>query len=87
MLSDAEIRERLAALSAIKVHPRDEQANLATIARIERLYEERLDQRPMLHDWLARFTAVVEGQDRVRIERDRAELERALDQLEAQGFD
>ena len=41
----------------------------------------------MLHDWLARFTAVVEGQDRVRIERDRAELERALDQLEAQGFD
>ena len=87
VLSDAEIRERLAALSAIKVHPRDEQANLATIARIERLYEERLDQRPMLHDWLARFTAVVEGQDRVRIERDRAELERALDQLEAQGFD
>ena len=87
VLSEAELRERLAALSAIKVHPREDQANLATIARIERLYEERLDQRGLLQDWLARFMAVVEGQDRVRIERERAELSQALDQLEAQGID
>ena len=45
VLGDAEIRERLASLSALKVHPREDQANLATIARIERLYEERLDLR------------------------------------------
>ena len=87
VLSDAEIRERLASLSALKVHPREDQANLAAIARIERLYEERLDQRHMLQDWLARFMAVLESQDRVRIERDRGELARALDQLEAQGLD
>lgn len=87
VLGEAELRERLAALSAIKVHPREDQANLATIARIERLYEERLDQRGLLQDWLARFIAVVEGQDRVRIERERLELSQALDQLEAQGFD
>ena len=87
VLSDAEIRERLASLSALKVHPREDQANLAAIARIERLYEERLDQRHMLQDWLARFMAVLESQDRARIERDRAELSRALDQVEAQGID
>ncbi len=87
VLSDAEIRERLASLSALKVHPREDQANLATIARIERLYEERLDQRGMLQDWLARFMAVLESQDRARIERERAELSRALDELEAQGLD
>ena len=58
-----------------------------TIARIERLYEERLDQRSLLQDWLARFTGVLESQDRARIERERGELSRALDQIEARGFD
>ncbi|HSD18177.1 MAG TPA: molecular chaperone HscC [Thermomonas sp.] len=87
VLGEAEIRERLASLSALKVHPREDQANLAAIARIERLYEERLDARGQLQDWLARFMSILEGQDRVRIERERGELSRALDQLEAQGFD
>lgn len=87
VLSDAEIRERLAALSSLKIHPRSEQANLATVARLERLYEERLEHRAMLQDWLARFLAVLEGQDRVRIERERTELDQALAQFEAQGFD
>ena len=87
VLGDAEIRERLASLSALKVHPREDQANLAAIARIERLYEERLDQRQVLQDWLARFMAVVESQDRARIERERGELSQALDRLETQGFD
>ena len=87
VLDEAEIRERLASLSALKVHPREDQANLATIARIERLYEERLDLRGQLQDWLARFMSILEGQDRVRIERERGELSRALDQLEAQGID
>ena len=87
VLTEAEIRERLAALSAIKVHPRDEQANLAAVARIERLYAERLGQRNLLQDWLARFMAALESQDRPRIERERGELSGALDQLEAQGLD
>ena len=87
VLDEAEIRERLASLSALKVHPREDQANLATIARIERLYEERLDLRGQLQDWLARFMSILEGQDRIRIERERGELSRALDQLEAQGID
>lgn len=83
VLSQAEIRHRLAALEQIKIHPREEQANLAIIARIERLYEESLEQRAMLQDWLTRFMGVLESQDRPRIERHRVELSRALDDVEA----
>ena len=61
----------------------EEQANLAVIARIERLYEEFLDLRPMLQDWLLRFTAVIERQDRDLIARSRVDLQRALDEVEA----
>lgn len=87
VLDEAEIRERLAALSSLKVHPREDQANLATIARIERLYAERLDQRMLLQEWLARFMSTIESQDRARIERERNDLERALEQFESRGFD
>lgn len=83
VLSEQEIRQRLAQLESIKVHPREEQANLAVIARIERLYEEFLDLRPMLQDWLLRFTAVIERQDRDLIARSRVDLQRALDDVEA----
>ena len=83
VLSEQEIRQRLAQLESIKVHPREEQANLAVIARIERLYEEFLDLRPMLQDWLLRFTAVIERQDRDLIARSRVDLQRALDEVEA----
>lgn len=82
VLTQAEIRERLAQLEALKIHPREDQANLAVISRAERLYEDHLDLRPMLHDWLARFMGVLESQDRERIARHRGELARALDDLE-----
>lgn len=83
VLDDAAIRERLASLASLKIHPREDQANIAVVARVERLYVEFLDQRPMLHDWLARFMAAVESQDRDRIDRERAALERALDGFES----
>jgi molecular chaperone HscC len=82
VLSEHEIRRRLAELEQIKVHPREHQANLAVIARIERLYEESLEQRAMLQEWLARFLGVLESQDLARIERHRVELARALDSVE-----
>ena len=83
VLTQAEIRQRLAELEKIKIHPREEQANLALIARIERLYEESLENRAMLQDWLARFMSVLESQDRARIERHQAELSEALDHVES----
>ncbi len=80
-----EIRRRLALLSELKVHPRDAQPNVALVARAERLYEESLGQkRDIIQQWLTRFMAVVESQDRALIDRHRTELEAALDELENQ---
>ena len=83
-MSPEEIRQRLGELAALKVHPRDQQANVALIARIERLYEEHIGQpRQMLQDWLGRFMAALEGQDLKVIEAHRAELTQALDDFES----
>lgn len=83
VLSRDEIRQRLAALEKIKIHPREDQANLALIARIERLYEESLEHRAMLQEWLARFMSVLEAQDRSLIDRHRTQLSQALDEVES----
>lgn len=85
VLTDAEIRARLAQLQSLKIHPRDDQANLAIIARIERIYEERLQYRAMLQDWLATFMSVLESQDPGRIGKHRSELCQSLDELEGYG--
>lgn len=82
VLSQEDIRKRLVELERLKIHPRDDQANLAVIARLERLYEESLHNRAMLQEWLTRFMGVLESQDPQRIERNRAELSRALDEVE-----
>jgi molecular chaperone HscC len=81
-LGEAEIRERLARLAGLKVHPRQDQENIALIARVERLYEESLDDRALLQSWLAQFLATVDGQDRELIARHRAALEGELDAFE-----
>jgi molecular chaperone HscC len=83
VLTETEIRKRLVQLESLKIHPREDQANMAVIARIERLYEEHLELRPLLHDWLGRFMGVVERQDQDQIAHSRTELARALDELEA----
>lgn len=82
-LSEHEIRERLAQLEGLKIHPREDQANLAVIARLERLYAEHLEHRSMLQEWLATFTGIVERQDLQQILQSRSELVRALDEFEA----
>ncbi|HEX7341366.1 MAG TPA: molecular chaperone HscC [Rhodanobacteraceae bacterium] len=83
VLDSQQIRERLNALSELKVHPRDQQKNQALLARAERMYEEQLDNRPTLQDWIARFRGVLETQDEIAIKRHRNELDNALDTLDA----
>ncbi len=82
VLDEGEIRQRLAQLAVLKIHPREDQENIAIIARCERLYEELLAHRPLLQDWLARFMGIVESQDRDLITRHRRELGAALDRME-----
>lgn len=84
IMDEAEIRERLARLAALKIHPRDRQENLATLARAERMYAERLALRGVIEEWITRFRGTIESQDEQRIRKERGEFERALDQVEAQ---
>jgi len=83
VLGADEIRTRLAALAELKIHPREKQENIAVLARAERLYEERLRERPLLQEWIAQFQAVLGGQDEHRIREHRQQLEEALRRLEA----
>lgn len=82
LLSEAEIRTRLAQLAALKVHPREDQANVALIARAERLYGEFLEQRELIKHNLTRFMSVLEAQDLAHIARFRQEFQVFLDQIE-----
>ena len=84
MLNDEEIRARLAALSALKVHPRAKQENIALLARAERLFEEHLSARQTLQQWIGHFRQVLEAQDERLIEEHRKSFSDALDSLEAQ---
>lgn len=86
VLSQEEIRERLAALAAIKVHPRDQQENIALIARAERLYEELLWARDQLQAALVQFRGVLDLQDSAVISEHRGEFVRFLDAVESQGY-
>jgi len=85
LLSPQEIRERLQKLDGLKIHPRDQQENIALLARAERLYEEFLAARPHLQHWIAVFRTELESQDLARIADCRKLLSNELDGLEAQA--
>ncbi len=85
LLTPEEIRTRLAALAELKVHPRNQQENIAVLARAERLYEEFLHERSQLQDWIMRFRAILDTQDVAQIAHHRSQLVEALDALEAQA--
>lgn len=82
VLSKEEIRQRLAALAELKVHPRDKQENLALIARAERLYEEQLTNRDQLQALIIDFRSMLETQDDRKIADMRRGLAGVLDQIE-----
>jgi molecular chaperone HscC len=83
----AEIAQRREALAKLKVHPREDGANAATLARAERCYEGFTGAtRQQIGEWIVAFEAVLEGQDPRLIASARAELERALDAVEGERF-
>ena len=83
LLTPDEIRARFAALAALKIHPRDQQENIAVLARAERLYEEFLHERNQLQGWIVQFRALLDSQDVAQIADYRGQLAEALDALEA----
>ncbi|MFK3651515.1 Hsp70 family protein [Lysobacter enzymogenes] len=85
VLSPEQIRERLQALAALKVHPREHQENVALIARAERLYEELLWAREQVQTALIRFRGVLDLQDDALIVEHRRDFAHFLDAVEAQA--
>jgi molecular chaperone HscC len=87
VLSPEEIEKRLTALAHLKVHPRDEAANQAVLARAERLYAERLgDERAQVGARLDIFRAALERQDPREIAARRDDLLAWLDAVDRSFF-
>jgi molecular chaperone HscC len=82
LLDPGQIRERLAALQALKIHPREQQDNLSLLARAERMYEEYLDLREQIQAWIVAFRGALDTQDLRLIDEHRQRLGEALDALE-----
>lgn len=83
LLSDEEIAERLKAISALKIHPRDSLENRTVLARAERIYAQlRGNAREWLGAQILQFEAGMATQDAQIAARARKRLEEQLDELE-----
>ena len=83
----AALAKRREALAALKVHPRDDAANAALLARAARCYESFLgERRDMIGQFLLAFEAVLERQEPKAIELARRDIEGRLDALEGERF-
>ncbi|REE23025.1 molecular chaperone HscC [Paraburkholderia sp. BL27I4N3] len=83
VMTPEEIRQRLAALSALKIHPRDQLENRTLLTRADRVYEETLgDHRQYLAAHIARFQALIERQNTDEIAQARGELSALLDRFD-----
>ncbi len=86
LLSETEIKERLAALSALKIHPRDRIENRTLLARAERIYQQlRGDVREWLGIRIAEFERVLALQDKRQIAAMQRQFQEQLEQIERDG--
>lgn len=83
LLSAAEVAERLQALAALKMHPRDRLENRTLLARGERLYEQcRGAEREWLGAQILRFEQLLATQDERQIAPGRREFQALLDRAD-----
>jgi len=88
VLTAEQIDKRREELAALKVHPREEAANVAVLAQAERMYEESLGvEREQIGRWIDSFHGAVEAQDRRVIEQARETLAKRLQGVFEQPFD
>ena len=82
-LSPQELEKRRVALSALKQHPRESDANRAALARAGRCYEDQLgDVRAYIGRIILAFETALDTQDPRVVDQARAELLTALDDIE-----
>jgi molecular chaperone HscC len=83
LLSEAEIKERLAALSELKIHPRDRMENRTLLARAERVYQQlRGDVREWLGMRISEFERALATQDKRVISPVHRQFQEQLEQIE-----
>ncbi|HET7866402.1 MAG TPA: Hsp70 family protein, partial [Burkholderiaceae bacterium] len=83
LLTPDELAERLQALAALKMHPRDRMENRTLLARAERLYEQcRGPEREWLGAQILRFEQLLATQDDRRIAPGRREFQALLDRAD-----
>ncbi|WP_331644046.1 molecular chaperone HscC [Luteibacter sp.] len=86
-MSDEEIARRLAALAALKIHPRDTLENRTLLARAERMYEQLLGTaRDHVGQMIAHFEQVLASQDPRLIARDAVQFRDALKAIESDSY-
>jgi molecular chaperone HscC len=84
---EAAIEARRKALAALKIHPRDEAANAALLARAARCYESFLgERRDAIGQMILGFETVLERQDPREIELARRQIEEQIDQIDGERF-
>jgi molecular chaperone HscC len=87
LLSDAEIAERLKALSDLKIHPRERLEHRTLLARAERIYLQlRGEQREWLGRQILEYESVLDKQDPRAIEPVRQQFEKLIDQIERDSY-
>jgi molecular chaperone HscC len=87
VMTPAQVEQRLAELSELKIHPRDRIENRTLVAQADRLYELLLGQdREYLAQHVAAFQAVLERQEPVATLRAREVLLQVMSQLEGGSF-
>lgn len=83
VLTPGEIAQRLAALDALKVHPRDQQINTLLLARLDRLYQESLgDGRQHVAGLALHFQQMLDTQDERQIREARSDITQRLSHFE-----
>jgi molecular chaperone HscC len=83
VLSPEEIAQRLAALEALKFHPRDQQVNTLLLARLDRLYQESLgDGREHIAGLAHYFQQTLDSQDEHQIRAARSDITQRLAHFE-----
>ena len=82
-LSDEDLTARLKQLEAVKVHPREEQENIAMRARLRENYEMALGpQRNLIQKLIRDFEEVLASQDKVLVSRQRLAIAKQLKSFE-----
>ncbi len=82
-LTETELKQRLAELEKLKIHPREEEANALLIARGERLYELSIGEtRDYISALLTQFEQVLHKQIKQEIEQAATELNKIFEQIE-----